>query len=282
MSKKAQNEEQVEIQSEEIKIQNEEPIKIQSEEWENGWKEGHETGRKEALEELNKVPGKSNKMKIISHLPNIIIATIAVLAFLISLGVFDSPPPTPQNLTVTRTGDTTAHISWVKVSGAISYEAQFRSPNTNEDWRKDNDYFNYEETEYTVRNLGNYTYHFRVRSVSSTGLRSEWSEVIAYTHERYERPLIPQNLTAIRTGDRTAYISWDVVTDAVSYEAQFQSPNTNGEWRIDGDYNDNTTTSYISFNLGDYTYHFRVRSVSSEGRVSEWSEVLTYTHQRDY
>ena len=48
----------------------------------------------------------------------------------------------------------------------------------------------YAHWNYNPANMGNnITYYFRVRSVGSTGLKSDWSDTASYTH--YPNPTLP-------------------------------------------------------------------------------------------
>jgi len=93
-------------------------------------------------------------------------------------------------------------------------------------------------------------------------------------------PDAPAHLGVVRTGDRTARVSWSAVSGAVRYEAEFRSPNTNNQWRADNEFTNNRATSYVVTNLGNYTYGFRVRAINASGTASPWATV-TYIHQRD-
>jgi len=88
-------------------------------------------------------------------------------------------PAAPTGLQVGRLSETTSAVSWNAVSGAASYEAQFRSPSTNNVWTRDTEYSS--GTAYTITQLVNArVYGFRVRAVNADGT-SEWLE-ISYTH----------------------------------------------------------------------------------------------------
>jgi len=112
---------------------------------------------------------------------------------------------------------------------------------------------------------------FRVPNLNATNPPQQQITVI---------PNAPAHLGVVRTGDRTARVSWSAVSGAVRYEAEFRSPNTNNQWRADNEFTNNRATSYVVTNLGNYTYSFRVRAINASGTASPWATV-TYIHQRD-
>ncbi|MCL2771722.1 MAG: InlB B-repeat-containing protein [Oscillospiraceae bacterium] len=86
-------------------------------------------------------------------------------------------------------------------------------------------------------------------------------------------------VTATQATDTTGKVSWNAVSGASYYEAQYQSPNTNNSWVNDTDYKNNTATFYNPTRMGNgITYYFRVRAVSSTGETSDWSNIASYTH----
>ena len=79
----------------------------------------------------------------------------------------------PANFKVTAAENYTATVSWSAVSGATSYEVQYKRAGI--DWRTDGDYKTNTATSYTSTGLANYnSYDYRVRAVNAAG-RSEWA-----------------------------------------------------------------------------------------------------------
>ena len=84
-----------------------------------------------------------------------------------------SAPAMPANFKVTAAANDTATVSWSAVSGATSYEVQYKRAGI--DWRTDGDYTTNTATSYTSTGLANYnSYDYRVRAVNAAG-RSEWA-----------------------------------------------------------------------------------------------------------
>ena len=82
-------------------------------------------------------------------------------------------PAMPANFKVTAAENYTATVSWSAVSGATSYEVQYKRAGI--DWRTDGDYKTNTATSYTSAGLANYnSYDYRVRAVNAAG-RSEWA-----------------------------------------------------------------------------------------------------------
>ncbi|NLB52240.1 MAG: hypothetical protein GX808_04790, partial [Syntrophomonadaceae bacterium] len=195
-----------------------------------------------------------------------------------------SKPTTPTGLVVQKASSTTAKVSWNAIPGAY-YEAEYKSPNTNNQWVVDKDYGDNKATSYTAVNMGNHTYYFRVRAVNSAG-RSDLSNEVWYTNTKETISpavtLTPPRVTATQASSTTAKVSWNAVSGTgIYYVVEYKSPNTNNAWVTDTDYKTKTATSYTPMNMGNHTYYFRVKAVNSAGQESEWSNIASYTHVKE-
>jgi len=177
-------------------------------------------------------------------------------------------PKSPTGLKAVAKASTTVTISWNSVSGAASYEVQYKTPNSG-GWKADPDYKTKTATSYISTGLTNdYTYQYRVRAVNSAGT-SAW---VTIPYEKPVAPIKPTGLKAVANASTTVRISWKAVSGAASYEVQYQTPNSGG-WKADPDYKTKTATSYISTGLiENYKYQYRVRAVNSAG-TSAWVEI---------
>lgn len=89
------------------------------------------------------------------------------------------------------------------------------------------------------------------------------------------KPAAPTGLTAVKSSESTARISWNTVSGATSYEVQYYN-RSSGTWKTDTDYTNKSATAYTTTGLSLYdSYRFQVRAVNSAGS-SSWVEV-TYT-----
>jgi len=91
------------------------------------------------------------------------------------------------------------------------------------------------------------------------------------------RPAVPTGLQVVRSSDTTAVVSWNAVSGASSYEAQFHSPSTNNVWVRDTEYSSGTAYTITQL-VNTRVYGFRVRAVNAAG-TSDWLEI-SYTHNQ--
>jgi len=186
-------------------------------------------------------------------------------------------PSAPTGFKITKESSSTARLSWNPVPGATSYEVEYSSPTSN-GWKTDPDYKDKTSTSYITTGLKAVQYEFRVRSVNSVG-QSKWVTITyngstgAGSSGSVTKPNKPEGFTMTSTGERTARLSWNPATGATSYEVEYFSPTSNG-WKIDPDYKDKASTSYITTDLVAKKYEFRIRAVNSAGK-SDWV-TITY------
>ena len=92
-------------------------------------------------------------------------------------------PNTPTGLTAERHNEITGVVSWNQVAGATSYEVEYKSVNTGNEFVVDKEYTNKTALSFKPTNQGNgVTYTYRVRAVNSAG-KSDWATV-TYVHKK--------------------------------------------------------------------------------------------------
>lgn len=139
-----------------------------------------------------------------------------------------NPPATPKSITGVWKSigpQWTAEISWVKPDGATYYNVEYRTPKTNNQWKKDPDYSS--GNRYISTGLKDYPYYeYRVQSGNAGG-KSDW---IYYTLEKPNAvtpPVKPENVSATWTLSGLVpkicpRVSWGAVSGAEHYEVQYR------------------------------------------------------------
>ncbi|MDX1683872.1 MAG: fibronectin type III domain-containing protein [Saprospiraceae bacterium] len=173
---------------------------------------------------------------------------------------------TPTGLSVSGITQTSATVSWNSVSGANTYDLEYKV-NTGTSWTR----VSTSSTSYNLTGLSpGTTYDVRVRAVCS-GSTSNWSGIVTFTTDAGSCN-IPSGLSISNISSSSADASWNSVSGANSYDLQHRvSPN--GSWVT----NNTTSTSYSLSGLSSSTtYDVRVRSVCS-GSTSNWSSIVSFT-----
>lgn len=94
---------------------------------------------------------------------------------------FSLTPNTPSNLHSTKATSSRVFLDWTSVSGADSYEVQYRPTDGDEEWI-DYNHTNGDASDTTVNGLTHNTeYQFRVRSVNTNGSSSETAPITVST-----------------------------------------------------------------------------------------------------
>lgn len=169
----------------------------------------------------------------------------------------DTSLSAPTALNIEKTGNSTVRVSWNPVSGALSYEAQYKSPKTNYIWVKDTDYKNCTATSYaSVGMVNGRTYMFRVRAVNASGT-SDWSEEYTYVHYGTAVSSEKQPALTVVNTDEGNYI---VTIPANTTVYGFSSPTSTTRIKL---YTPKTTpftlycTKHLSMSDGTLRYFFR-------------------------
>jgi hypothetical protein len=117
--------------------------------------------------------------------------------------------------------------------------------------------------------LSGLTYHWRVRSVTSGGFPSEWSDPRSFTSATAQDAIPQRNYAATNT----PMLTWGRITWATSYEVQVSANSTfSGTLAFSG----STTENAITVDpLGDGLYYWRVRALNN-GVPGQWSAADTF------
>ncbi|WP_298220760.1 fibronectin type III domain-containing protein [Flavobacterium sp.] len=156
----------------------------------------------------------------------------------------------PRGLNVPQVTGTTAKLQWQSVPNAVSYDIRYRQIDT-EDW-------NTAETTATSISVNALTpqiaYEFKVQAVCT--IPSGYSETYNFITTT-ANCTIPTGLNIISNSSSTVYLNWDAVTDASTYNVQYQLSGTNAWVTITS-----STNSKVISGLNPSThYEFRVEAV---------------------
>ncbi|MEO6131720.1 MAG: fibronectin type III domain-containing protein, partial [Saprospiraceae bacterium] len=178
----------------------------------------------------------------------------------------------PNWLYTTGITQTSATLDWGGVSGAVSYNIQWRYPGGT--WYNipggpfTQSWYNWNELTPCT------TYEWRVQTNCTNGGVSAWSYSISFTTQCYScnTPTWPITTNVTQT---SASFSWDPVSGAQSYTVQVRL--TNGTWYdIQGNpfYNTYATVNGLDPNT---SYQWRVRANCGGGSYSNWTYPVNFT-----
>lgn len=199
-----------------------------------------------------------------------VFAAIAVALSLLVAGciqpggpVADTVPGTPTEVTATGV-DKAVTVSWGTVSGATSYDVQYKT-SAAAAWGTP---INVTATTRQVTGLNNGTeYEFQVRAKNSVGT-SGWSTSVKAT------PNLPVPNVKASAGEERVTVSWDTVSGATSYEVQYKE-STKEDWT---DFTGTITgnSCVVRGLINDTEYNFQVRAKNSTD-TSGWSSSVSAT-----
>ena len=173
----------------------------------------------------------------------------------------------PTGLSVTGITYTSATLNWIAVSGAVSYNIQYRPTGTST-WSTTASIVN----SVTISGLTpGTTYDFQVQVVCSTGT-SAFSGSTTFT-TLVISCFVPTGLLATGITATSALLNWTAVTGAISYTIQYRVPGTTA-WA----YTTSTINSKtISGLTPTTTYEFQVQAMCSATDSSGYSISTLFT-----
>lgn len=155
-------------------------------------------------------------------------------------------------------------LTWDKVNGAVKYEI-YRADYKNGEYTK---MFTTTGTTYTNTSArAGYTYYYKVKAVSGSGLTSEFSNIIGVKCI-LNTPVI-ENVYNSEAGKPK--LSWKSVSGAAKYEV-YRSGYSDGKYEkvftTEGKSYTNTSAK------AGYKYYYKVRAVDANGVSSEFSDIV--------
>ncbi len=178
----------------------------------------------------------------------------------------------PSGLWTNSITETSANLDWTSVSGAYSYDLQYRLAGS-VIWT-DVPGGPFTETWHVITGLSPGThYEWRVRSNCHTGY-SEWSN-IAYFSTLGVSCLAPESTATTDITETSATFTWLSVPGAQTYSVQTRVPNGTWSNAPGSPYSD--TTVILGGLIPGTTYHWRVRANCGTGDYSAWTSPLSFT-----
>ena len=178
-------------------------------------------------------------------------------------------------------------LAWSAVEDATQYEVQYKRADSEDSWTS---VWNLAEIVATngrtaTRVNEDSYYLFRVRALDDQGQTSEWSDELLFKATETLPLDAPTNFqyADYNRDDLTLKLSWSGVDDAVLYEVQYkrgeaiegseevQWPQSWSRAETVADTSRTATRVYE-----DSYYQFRVRAKGLDGKLSDWSETLSF------
>lgn len=178
----------------------------------------------------------------------------------------------PSGLNVSNITENSASVSWNSVSGAISYNVEYKLASSG-NWSQSN-------VSGTSMNLtaliANSAYNVRVQTVCNSG-NSAFSATLNFTTLNTSSPCnVPSGLNVSNITANQAQISWSAVSGAVSYTLEYKLASAQTWIPV----NVSNTTHLLNSLLPNSTYNYRVRTVCASG-FSAFSATSSFTTQQD-
>jgi Leucine-rich repeat (LRR) protein/fibronectin type 3 domain-containing protein len=168
-------------------------------------------------------------------------------------------PPAPTALKAIKLNNTTAKVSWGRVSGATKYEIS-RSDSKNGTYKMIN---STASLYYINRSLNaNAVYYYKVRAYHLERGKKIYGPFCTAVAPK-KAPLAPVWIKAEKSGDSAVKVSWASVKDATKYEL-YRSESVNGKYKLI------KTTALLSYTNSllkkGKTYYYKVRAYHLEGK----------------
>ena len=173
----------------------------------------------------------------------------------------------PTNLASSSVSSSSASLSWTAVSGALSYNIQYKT-SASSTWTTTTSTSNSK----ALTGLASSTlYNFQIQTVCSSG-SSAYSAASSFTTLSASVCNVPSGLAAASITSSGATLSWTAVSGALSYNIQYKT-SASSTWTT----TTSTTNSKALTGLASSTvYNFQVQTVCSSGS-SAYSAAASFT-----
>jgi hypothetical protein len=173
----------------------------------------------------------------------------------------------PTGLTSSGITTTSATVSWTAVTGAMTYNLQWK-PTSTSTWTTVNGITTTSNDLNTL--LAGTSYDFQIQTICAAG-SSAYSDPTAFT--TVASCGIPTGLTSSGITNTTATVSWTAVPGAASYTLQWK-PSSSSTWAtVNGIA---TTSSNLTTLLAGTSYDFQVQTICAAGS-SAYSDPTSFT-----
>ncbi len=173
----------------------------------------------------------------------------------------------PAAVIVLETSRNRAVISWTPVSGAVSYDVDYK-PANQVTWIRES------VTANTITLTGllpNVIYDVRVRSNCGNGNITGFTPTRNFQTESFCEA--PVDFRVVRRSVTSIGLTWSGPSNAVGYNLQFRE--------IGGQWSEPTVLTSNFFEatslLSDFSYEFRVYTICSDGSASDWATTIQTT-----
>ena len=183
------------------------------------------------------------------------------------------PCNTPTGFSTTSITETAAQLNWQTVSGASSYEVQYRQTGAGT-W---NGPFASATNSFNLTGLtSNTDYEWQVRTICPANV-SSWSGAQSFTTQSVVIVIPPcdppSGLDTTQVTTSSAQVTWSTSSGAVSYDLQYRESGTS-PWT--GPVNVTTNQASITGLNASTTYEWQVRTACTDS-TSNWSGSANFT-----
>ena len=177
----------------------------------------------------------------------------------------------PTNLAAGSITTTSANLSWTTVTGATSYNLQWKT-NAGTAWTTVS---NLTATSYSLTGLtAGTTYNFQVQTICSSSSSSTYATPVNFTTTTATVCNTPTGLAAGTITYNSASLSWAAVTGATGYNLQWKT-NAATTWTTVSNL---TGTSYNLTGLAaSTTYNFKIQTICSATSSSAYTTAVNFT-----
>ena len=175
---------------------------------------------------------------------------------------------TPSGLTASAITTTTATLGWTAVTGAASYNVQYKLSSASS-WTTVTASTNSRALTGLVTGS---TYNYQIQTVCSSSSSSSYSTAATFTTTA-AACAVPSGLAAGSITSSTATLSWTAVSGATSYNIQYKLSSASSWTTVTSSTNSKAITGLVASS----TYNYQIQTVCSSSSSSAYATAATFT-----